>query len=56
MHQGADTDAWWNAATAADHQGTESESESIHRTYADAIAGATEYLLAHSLPGRQAPA
>ncbi|MCB8907606.1 MULTISPECIES: hypothetical protein [unclassified Streptomyces] len=54
VHHDADADAWWFAATAADHQDT--ESEPVHRTYAEAIAGATEYLLAHSLPDRQAPA
>ncbi|MFF5922055.1 hypothetical protein ACFY8C_27520 [Streptomyces flavochromogenes] len=51
VHHDAETDAWWYAATAADHQ--ETESEPVHRTYAEAIAGATEYLLAHSLPGGQ---
>ncbi|MFH9725114.1 hypothetical protein ACH4M4_19420 [Streptomyces sp. NPDC017254] len=51
VHHDAETDAWWYAATAADHQ--ETESEPVHRTYAEAIAGATEYLLAHALPGRQ---
>lgn len=54
VHHDADSDAWWYTATAADHQDT--ESEPVHRTYAEAIAGATEYLLAHSLPGRQSPA
>ncbi|MFD3993416.1 hypothetical protein [Streptomyces sp. NPDC058583] len=54
VHYGAVTDAWWYAATAADHQ--ETESEPVHRTYAEATAGATESLLAHSLHGRQAPA
>ncbi|WP_030317298.1 hypothetical protein [Streptomyces flavochromogenes] len=53
VHHDAETDAWWYAATAADHQ--ETESEPVHRTYAEAIAGATEYLLAHSLPGGQTP-
>lgn len=50
-HHDADADAWWYAATGADHQGT--ESDPVHGTYAEAIAGATEYLLAHSLPGGQ---
>ncbi|WP_055601575.1 hypothetical protein [Streptomyces aureus] len=54
VHHDAETDAWWYTATAADHR--ETESEPVHRTYAEAIAGATEYLLAHSLPGGQTPA
>ncbi|MFE5942024.1 hypothetical protein [Streptomyces sp. NPDC056480] len=54
VHHDADADAWWYTATAADGQDT--ESEPVHRTYAEAIAGATEYLLAHSLPGRKTPA
>ncbi|WP_318212193.1 MULTISPECIES: hypothetical protein [unclassified Streptomyces] len=54
VHHDADADAWWYTATGGDRQ--EAESEPVHRTYAEAIAGATEYLLAHSLPDRQAPA
>ncbi|MFD7573655.1 hypothetical protein ACFV6U_24565 [Streptomyces sp. NPDC059810] len=54
VHHDADADAWWYTATGADRR--ETESEPVHRTYAEAIAGATEYLLAHALPGRQAPA
>ncbi|MFJ8660889.1 hypothetical protein [Streptomyces sp. NPDC093795] len=52
MHH--DADAWWYTATAADQRGK--ESEPVHSTYAEAIAGATEFLLAHALPGRQSPA
>ncbi|MFJ5136125.1 hypothetical protein [Streptomyces sp. NPDC088707] len=54
VHHDADADAWWYTATGADQQDT--ESEPVHRTYAEAIAGATEYLLAHALPVRQPPA
>ncbi|MDX2560726.1 hypothetical protein PV371_13830 [Streptomyces sp. TX20-6-3] len=53
VHHDADTDAWWYTATAADHQ--ETESEPVHGTYAEAIAGATEFLLAHTLPDRPSP-
>ncbi|MEU6878931.1 hypothetical protein [Streptomyces sp. NPDC046712] len=51
VHHDADADAWWYTATAADQQ--ENESEPVHSTYAEAIAGATEFLLAHALPARQ---
>ncbi|MGW8768957.1 hypothetical protein ACWGN5_41535 [Streptomyces sp. NPDC055815] len=54
VHHDADTDAWWYTATAADQQAE--ESEPVHGTYAEAIAGATEFLLAHALPERQPPA
>ncbi|WP_369142139.1 hypothetical protein [Streptomyces sp. R44] len=54
VHHDADADAWWYTATGADQQGE--ESEPVHGTYAEAIAGATEFLLAHALPDRQPPA
>lgn len=54
VHHDADADAWWYTATAADQR--DKESEPVHSTYAEAIAGATEFLLAHALPGRQSPA
>ncbi|WP_217255112.1 hypothetical protein [Streptomyces sp. AC602_WCS936] len=54
VHHDADADAWWYTATAADQQ--ERESEAVHSTYAEAIAGATEFLLAHALPDGQGPA
>jgi hypothetical protein len=54
VHHDADADAWWYAATAANHQ--EEVSEAVYGTCAEAIAGATEFLLAHALPDRQAPA
>lgn len=50
IHHDPDADAWWYTATAADQQ--ETESEAVHGTYAEAIAGATEFLLAHGEPGR----
>ncbi|MER5967343.1 hypothetical protein [Streptomyces sp. NPDC002057] len=50
VHHDADADAWWYTATGADRR--EKESEPVHGTYAEAIAGATEFLLAHALPGR----
>lgn len=50
VHHDVDADAWWYTATGADQQGA--ESEPVHGTYAEAIAGATEFLLAHALPGR----
>ncbi|WP_328907628.1 hypothetical protein OG230_34135 [Streptomyces sp. NBC_00234] len=52
VHHAPDSDAWWYSATAADEQ-TE-ESKAVHSTYAEAIAGATEFLLAHARPDRQA--
>ncbi|MFJ5707431.1 hypothetical protein [Streptomyces sp. NPDC093105] len=52
VHHDADADAWWYTATAADQQ--EKESEPVHGSYAEAIAGATEFLLAHTTPGRPA--
>ncbi|MFD8011692.1 hypothetical protein [Streptomyces sp. NPDC058955] len=54
VHHDADADAWWYTATAADQQ--EKESEPVHGSYAEAIAGATEFLLAHTTPDRPAPA
>ena len=54
VHHDADADAWWYTATGADHQ--EMESGPDHGSYAEAIAGATEFLLAHALPDRQSPA
>ncbi|MBQ0876780.1 MULTISPECIES: hypothetical protein [Streptomyces] len=54
VHHDADADAWWYSATAADQE--EKESEAVHGTYAEAIAGATEFLLAHALPDRDEPA
>lgn len=54
VHHDADADAWWYTATAADQQ--EKESEPVHGSYAEAIAGATEFLLAHTTPGRPSPA
>ncbi|MFH9736293.1 hypothetical protein ACH4MA_01160 [Streptomyces roseolus] len=47
VHHDPDADAWWYAATAADQ--AEEESQPVHGTYAEAIAGATEFLLAHAL-------
>lgn len=54
VHHDPDADAWWYVATAADEQAE--ESEAVHGTYAEAIAGATEFLLAHALSDRQASA
>ncbi|CAM5676729.1 hypothetical protein ACWD5B_00710 [Streptomyces tanashiensis] len=54
VHHDADADAWWYTATGADQQ--EMESGPDHGSYAEAIAGATEFLLAHALPDRQSPA
>ncbi|MFC7894117.1 hypothetical protein [Streptomyces sp. NPDC057381] len=54
VHHDADADAWWYTATAADQR--ERESEAVHSTYAEAIAAATEFLLAHALPGGKDPA
>ncbi|MFD7260737.1 hypothetical protein [Streptomyces sp. NPDC059874] len=51
VHHDPDADAWWYDATAADQQ--EAESEAVHATYAQAIAGATEFLLAHAQPNRR---
>ncbi|MFE6223147.1 hypothetical protein [Streptomyces sp. NPDC057854] len=53
VHHDAEADAWWFTATAADQQ--EWESEPVHASYAEAIAGATEFLLAHTAPDRPAP-
>ncbi|MGY3340844.1 hypothetical protein ACVW0K_006943 [Streptomyces filamentosus] len=50
VHHDADADAWWYTATAADQE--EKDSDPVHSTYAEAIAGATEFLLAHALPDR----
>lgn len=47
-----DSGTWWYTVTAADQE--ESESEAVHNTSAEAIAAATEFLLAHALPNRQA--
>ncbi|MGW0549511.1 hypothetical protein [Streptomyces altiplanensis] len=54
IHHDPDADAWWYTATAADQQ--DEESEAVHRTSTEAIARATEFLLAHAQPNRQAPA
>lgn len=54
VHHDPDVDAWWYSATAADQR--EEESEAVHGTYAEAIAAATEFLLAHALPAGQEPA
>ncbi|MFD3331917.1 hypothetical protein ACFWV1_04560 [Streptomyces sp. NPDC058700] len=54
VHHDPDVDAWWYSATGADER--TGESEAVHTTYAEAIAGATEFLLAHARPDRQAPA
>ncbi|MEU6457011.1 hypothetical protein [Streptomyces sp. NPDC047065] len=54
IHHDPDADAWWFTATAADQQ--EKESEAVHASSAEAIAGATEFLLSHALPARQAHA
>ncbi|MYX11833.1 hypothetical protein GTY67_00115 [Streptomyces sp. SID8374] len=48
IHHDPDADAWWYTATAADRQ--EEESEAVHGTSAEAIARATEFLLAHARP------
>ncbi|MFJ8660911.1 hypothetical protein [Streptomyces sp. NPDC093795] len=50
VHHDADADAWWYTATAADQR--TKESEPVYGTYAEAIAGATEFLLTHALPDR----
>ncbi|MEV6575350.1 hypothetical protein [Streptomyces sp. NPDC051577] len=42
---------WWYTATAADRQ--DEESEAVHQSYAEAIAGATEFLLAHDQAARR---
>ncbi|MFE4454400.1 hypothetical protein [Streptomyces sp. NPDC056796] len=54
IHHDPDADAWWYTATAADQR--EEESEAVHGTSTEAIARATEYLLAHALPARGASA
>ncbi|MEV8015789.1 hypothetical protein AB0O76_05405 [Streptomyces sp. NPDC086554] len=54
VHHDPDVDAWWYSATAADQQ--DEESEAVHGTYAEAIAAATEFLLAHAVPAGQGPA
>ncbi|MGW1013195.1 hypothetical protein ACWD4X_24545 [Streptomyces termitum] len=51
VHHDAESEAWWYTATAADRQ--ERESEPVHGSYAEAIAGATEFLLAHALPAEE---
>ncbi|MFD5098030.1 hypothetical protein [Streptomyces albidochromogenes] len=48
IHHDPDADAWWYAATGADHQ--DEESEALYGTSAEAIARATEFLLAHARP------
>ncbi|GGY54153.1 hypothetical protein [Streptomyces omiyaensis] len=53
VHHDAESDGWWYTATAADQQ--ETESAPVHGSYAEAIAGATEFLLAHALPDRLPP-
>ncbi|MEV7525381.1 hypothetical protein [Streptomyces sp. NPDC091371] len=52
IHHDPDADAWWYTATAVDQQ--EEESEAVYNSYAEAIAGATEFLLAHPQPTPQA--
>lgn len=52
IHHDPDADAWWYTATAADQH--DEESEAVHNTYAEAIAAATEFLLAHAQPTGQA--
>ncbi|MFI2780902.1 hypothetical protein [Streptomyces sp. ALB3] len=52
IHHEPDADAWWFAAVAADQQ--EEESEACHATSTEAIARATEFLLSHAQPTRQA--
>ncbi|MFE3516260.1 hypothetical protein [Streptomyces sp. NPDC059166] len=54
IHHDPDADAWWFTATAADQR--QKESEAVHASSAEAIAGATEFLLSHALPTRQAQA
>ncbi|MEU8893578.1 hypothetical protein [Streptomyces sp. NPDC048442] len=54
IHHDPEADAWWYAATGAD--GQEEESEAVGSTAAEAIARATEFLLAHAKPTRQASA
>ncbi|MFE6038088.1 hypothetical protein [Streptomyces sp. NPDC056452] len=54
IHHDPNVDAWWYTATAADQQ--DEESEAVHPTSAEAIARATEFLLTHARPGRQASA
>ncbi|MEU9803683.1 hypothetical protein [Streptomyces sp. NPDC051000] len=51
IHHDPDADAWWYTATAADRQ--DEESEAVHQSYAEAIAGATEFLLAHGQAARR---
>ncbi|GGX23040.1 hypothetical protein GCM10010353_42570 [Streptomyces chryseus] len=46
IHHDPDADAWWYAATGADQQ--DEESEALYGTSAEAIARATEFLLAHA--------
>ncbi|MFF9344766.1 MULTISPECIES: hypothetical protein [unclassified Streptomyces] len=53
VHHDVDADAWWYVATGADQR--EEESEPVHGTYAEAIAGATEFLLAHTVPDGEPP-
>ncbi|MFD6980096.1 hypothetical protein ACFWAX_05300 [Streptomyces sp. NPDC059956] len=48
IHHDPDAEAWWYTAAAAD--GQEEESEAVHPTYAEAIAGATEFLLSRARP------
>ncbi|MFC8592882.1 hypothetical protein [Streptomyces atroolivaceus] len=54
IHHDPDADAWWYAAIAADRQ--EEESDAVHATSTEAIARATEFLLAHAQPTRPASA
>ncbi|MFI1932835.1 hypothetical protein [Streptomyces sp. NPDC020330] len=48
IHHDPGADAWWYTATGADLR--EEESEAVHGTSAEAIARATEFLLAHDRP------
>ncbi|MGW7413803.1 hypothetical protein [Streptomyces sp. NPDC054863] len=48
IHHDPDADAWWYVATGAD--GQEEESAAVDRTSAEAVARATEFLLAHVKP------
>ncbi|MGR4877968.1 hypothetical protein ACIPUC_00800 [Streptomyces sp. LARHCF249] len=51
IHHDPDADAWWYAATAANRR--DEESEAVYNTSAEAIAGATEFLLRHAQPARE---
>ncbi|MFE2556727.1 hypothetical protein ACFXGT_11935 [Streptomyces sp. NPDC059352] len=54
IHHCPDVDACWFTATAANRH--EMDSEAAHASFAEVTVGATEFLLAHALPARQAPA